>query len=151
MRPDAQPIRLIDQQIDALPPLQHPLDVLRHDALDVIDVRLHVADRVPLAALRRPETHHQLLERGVEVGGAVRRQRGEVRPRPRPRLRGVPAAVPREELLLDLDEVAEGDAPAEAGGRDDEVGEPPRAGVAGRVVRRRVGDVVDEVLVVRVG
>lgn len=56
----------------------------------------------------------------------------------------------REEPLLDLDEVAEGDAPAEAAAGDDEVGEAAGGARVRVVVRGRVGDVVDEVLVVRV-
>jgi len=78
----------------------------------------------------------------VEVRSAVRGQVGEI---------GVLRIVAREELLLDFDEVAEGDAAPEGGGGDDEVGEAAGGGVAGRVVRGGVGDVVDEVLVVRVG
>jgi len=54
-------------------------------------------------------------------------------------------------LFLDFYEVAEGDAAAEGGGGDNEVGEAACGGIAGRVVRGGVGDVVDEVLVVRVG
>lgn len=59
--------------------------------------------------------------------------------------------VAREELLFDFDEVAEWDAAPEGGGGDDEVGEAAGGGVGGGVVRGGVGDVVDEVLVVRVG
>lgn len=142
MRPDPQPIRLIDQQIDPLPALQHPLDILRHDPLHAVNVPLHVADGILLPALRRPIADHQLLELRVEIRGTVRRQVGEVR---------VVGLVPREELLFDLDEVAKGDAAAEGAGGDDEIGEAAGAGVGGGVVGRRVGDVVDEVLVVGVG
>ena len=55
-------------------------------------------------------------------------------------------------MFLDLDEVAEGDAAAEVGGGDDEVGEAAGAGVGGRrMIGWGVGDVVYEVLVVGVG
>lgn len=142
MRPNPQPIRLIDQQIDPLPPLQHPLNVLRHDPLHIIDILLHIRNRILLARLRRPIRNHQLLELRVEVRSAVGWQVGEI---------GVLRIVAREELLFDFDEVAEGDAPAEGGGGDDEVGKAAGGGVARGMVRRGVGDVVDEVLVVRVG
>ena len=56
-----------------------------------------------------------------------------------------------EELLFDFDEVAEGDASAEGGGGDDEVGEAAGGGIGVRVVGGGVSDVVDEVLVVGVG
>lgn len=60
--------------------------------------------------------------------------------------------MPGQELGFDLDEVAEGDAAAEAARGDDEVGEAAGGGVRrGGVVRGAVGDVVDEVLVVGVG
>ena len=54
-------------------------------------------------------------------------------------------------MLFDFDEVAEGDAAAEGGGGDDEVGETAGGGVGVRVVGGGVSDVVDEVLVVGVG
>lgn len=60
--------------------------------------------------------------------------------------------MPGQELGFDFDEVAEGDAAAEAARGDDQVGEAAGGGVfRGWVVRRAVGDVVDEVLVVGVG
>lgn len=59
--------------------------------------------------------------------------------------------VAREELFLDLDEVAEGNAAAEIAGGDDEEGETAGGGGVGRVFRGSIRDVVDEVLVVGVG
>lgn len=103
---------------------------------------LRVGDRVLLAPLRGPVPDHQLLERGVEVRRAVGGQGGEI---------GGVGGVAREELFLDLDEVAEGDAAAEAAGGDDEEGEAAGGGGVGRVFGGGVGDVVDEVLVVGVG
>lgn len=138
MRPHPQLIRLIHQQIDPLPPLQHPLDILRHDAPHILNLPLHAPQRVLLV---RPEIHHQLLQRAVERRRAIRRETREIR------LLGF---VPAEELVLDLDEVGEGDAAAEGGGGDDEIGEAA-GGEAVRVLGGRVGDVVDVVLVVGVG
>ena len=74
MRAHAQAIRLIDQQIDPLSPLQHPLDVLRHDPLDVIDILLHVRDCILLSRFRRSIPHHQVLQLRVEVRSAIRWQ-----------------------------------------------------------------------------
>ena len=142
MRPDPQPIRLIDQQIDPLPALQHPLDVLRHDPPHIVDLVLRVRDRVLLAPLGGSIPDHQLLERKVEISGAVGGQGGEI---------GGVGGVAREELFLDLDEVAEGDAAAETAGGDDEEGEAAGGGGVGRVFGGGIGDVVDEVLVVGVG
>lgn len=141
MRPDSQPIGLVNQQIDPLPPLQHPLDILRHNPLHIIDIRLHVADRILLAPLRRPVTDHQTLQLRVKIRGAVRWQAGEI-------CRFW--VIAREELFLDLDQVAKGDAPPEVAGGDDEVGEAAGGGVSGWMVRGGVGDVVDEVLVMGV-
>lgn len=142
MRPNPKPIRLINQQIDPLPPLQNPLDILRHDAPHILNLPLHVADRVLFAPFRGPVTDHQLFQPGIEIRGAVGRQAGEIR-----RLR----VVARKELFLDFDEVAEGYAPPETAGGDDEIREAAGAGVCGGVVGGGIGDVVDEVLVVGVG
>ena len=54
-------------------------------------------------------------------------------------------------MFFDFNKITEGDAAAEVGGGDDEVGEAAGGGVGGWVIRGGVGDVVDEVLVVGVG
>lgn len=125
MRPDPQPIRLVDQQIDPLAALEHPLDILRHDPLHAVDVLLHVGDGILLARLRGAERHHQAFQLGVEIRRAVRRQAGEI---------GDLRVVPLQELLFDLDEIAEGDTPPEGGGGDDYVCESASGGVAHWVV-----------------
>ena len=141
-RPSTQPIRLIHQQINPLPPLQHPLDILRHDPPHIVDLLLRVRDRILFTPLGGPKRHHELFHLLVEVGRAVRGHlvKGSM----------VAFGVFGEELLFDFDEVAEGDAAAEAGGGDYEVGESA-GGRGGRVFGRRVGDVVDEVVIVGVG
>ena len=145
LRPDPQPIRLVDQQIDPLPTLQHPLDILRHDPPHILDLGLRVRDRVRFAPLSRPVPDHQFLELGVEFGGPVRGYAGEVRVRD---------VIAGQEALFDLDQIAEGDASADFDARDHDVGEAAGGGVgavAGAVFGGGVGDVVDVVLVVGVG
>ncbi len=78
MRAAPQPIRLIHQQIDPLTPLQHPLNILRHDPSDILNLILHVPDSVIFASLRRSVLYHQLLQLGVERRRAIRWQRSEV-------------------------------------------------------------------------
>ena len=138
MRPHSQPIRLINQQINPLPPLQHPFNILRHNPPHILNLPLHAPQCI---LLRRPKADHQLLQRAIECRGAVGRQTREIR---------VFRLVPAEELVFDLDEVGEGDAPAEGGGSDDEVCEAAGGGAI-RVFGGGVGDVVDVVLVVGVG
>ena len=77
----------------------------------------------------------------IEIPRPIRRQSSEVR------RCGV---IAREKLLFYLDEVAKGDAAAEGGGGGDEVGQAAGGRVAVGVVRGRICDIVDEVLVVRV-
>ena len=142
MRPNTQPIRLIHQEIDPLPPLQHPLNILRHDAPHIINLLLRVRDGILLPALGRPIPHHQLLQTPIEVRRSVGRQRCKVR---------AVDIVAGEKLLFDFNEIAKRDPAAETAGGDDEVGEAAGGGGGGGVFRGRVGDVVDEVLVVGVG
>lgn len=71
MRPHPKSIRLINQQINPLPPFKNPLDILRHDALDGVNVLLHIGDGVGFAGLRGAVFHHEGFEDGVEVGSAV--------------------------------------------------------------------------------
>lgn len=142
MRATPQPIRLINQQINPLPPLQHPLNILRHDPPHILNLALHIPNRIILPRLRGPVLHHQLLQPAVERRRAIRRQRSEVR---------LLRIVGGQEALFDLDEKAEGDAPAETAARDHEVGEAAGGRLGAGMVGRGVSDVVDEVLVVRVG
>ena len=78
----------------------------------------------------------------IEIRRPVRRHSSEVR------RYGV---IAREELLFYFDQVAEGDTAAEGGGGGHEVGQAAGGGVTVGVVRRRICDVVDKVLVVGVG
>ena len=103
---------------------------------------LHIPDRIFLAALRSSVPDHQPLQPRVEIRCAVWRHGGEV-------CGG--GVIAREELLLDFDEVAKGDAPPEGRGCDDEVREAARGGVGGRVLRGRGGHVVDVIGAVSVG
>ena len=56
-----------------------------------------------------------------------------------------------QEAILNLHKEAERDAPPQRRVRDHEIGQPAGGGVRGGVLGRRGGDVVDVVVVVRVG
>lgn len=140
MRTPAQPIRLINQQINPLAALQHPLDILRHDVPHAVDFLPRGRQRVG----RRGgvEGLDERAQFGVERGAAVGGEGGEV---------GAGGRVGGEELALHFEEVGEGDAAALFGGCDDDVAEwcvgvglGGRGGLVGGGAGRGVGDVVHE-------
>jgi len=102
---------------------------------DIRNLGPHVPDRIVLPSLGRPIADHELLQRLVEARAAIGRLASKVR---------VLCGEPSEELVLDLDEEAEGDPAAEGLGRDHEICEAAGGGV--RVLAGRSGDVVDVVL-----
>lgn len=135
----AQTIRLVDQQINPLPTLQHPLDILRHDVAHAVDLLARRGQRI--RRRRRVVGLQQRAQLGVERRAAVRRQRREV---------GRGGWVGGQELALYLQQEGERDAAAELGCGDDQVAE---RGVRGEFLGlraifgragRRVGDVVHE-------
>ena len=138
----AQPVRLVHEEVHPLAALEQALDVLRHDAADVVDLAARVADGVVAAARCRAVLHHERLELAVEGAGAVVGHVGKVR-----QADGESA----EEALADLEEEAEGHAAAEGGVGDDEEGEAAGRETGAGVVRGRVGNVVDLVVAVGVG
>lgn len=137
----AEPIRLINQQIDALPTLENPLDILRHDLAHARNLALHIPQRILLAGLRRPLRHHQLLQPRIERRAAVPRQRREVR---------LGRGKLRQEGVLDRHQEPERDPSSQLRLRDHEVGQPAGGGRRG-VLGGGGGDVVDEVGAVGVG
>jgi len=137
----SQPIRLIHQQINALAPLKHPLNILCHDLPNTIDFPLRSPERILFARLCRALLNHEFLERGVETRTAIARQRREIR---------IIEGKLLQKRLLHVHEKAEGDSSTEPIFGDCEVGETAGAGLGRRVFRRRRRDVVDEVLVVGV-
>jgi len=142
MCPYPKPIRFVHQQINPLPPLQHPLNILRHNPLHVINILLHIRNRILLPPLRSPIPNHQPLQLSIKTRRTICRHGCKIR---------TFRIIAREKLLLYFHQVAEGYAAAEAAGGDDEVGQAAGGGVGGGVVRGGVGDVVDVVLVVGVG
>ena len=94
MRSNPQPIRLVNQQVDPLPPLQHPLNILCHYPLHIIDIMLHVRNRIVFPRLRRPIRNHQLLQLRVEIRRSIWWQIRKIR---------VLWIIAREKLLLDFD------------------------------------------------
>lgn len=80
MRPHPKPIRFVNQQIDPLAPFKNPLDIFRHDALDRVNVLLHIGDGVGFAGLRGAVFNHEGFQGGVEVGSAIGRHCREVCP-----------------------------------------------------------------------
>lgn len=137
MRRATQTIRLVNQQVNPLTPLQNLLNVLAHNIPHIVNFGLNILEGVILASLCGAVLDHQALEVGIETRSAVSRQRSKV---------GI--GVGGEEALLDFDEVAKGDAAAEVLLGDDEVGE---ARCRGGGCRGGVGDVVDVVCAVGVG
>lgn len=111
--------RLVHQQINPLAPLQHPLDILRHDPLDAINLPLrllyHIVVFAALAVLC-----HGGLHRRVEFRHAIGRRIGD----------GV-RAVAGGEKALQFEEVGEGELAGGRGGGDDEEGEAGRDGGGG--------------------
>ncbi len=98
----AEAVGLVDEQVDALAALEQALDVARHDAADVVHLALDVGDGVVAAARRGAVLDHQALERGVEGGGAVVGEVGEV---------GGGLVELAQEAGADLEQEAEGHAP----------------------------------------
>lgn len=84
-----------------LAPLQHPLNILRHNLPHALDLPLRSPQRISLARLRSALLDHQLLQRAIEARTPVRRQLGKVCV-----IRGEGV----EELLLEVRQEAEGDA-----------------------------------------
>lgn len=137
----AEAVRLVDEQVDPLAALEQALDVPGHDAAHVVDLALGAGDGVVAAAARGAVVDHEALELGVEGAGAVVGHVGEV---------GLGGGELGEEALADLEQEAEGHAPAEGGLGDHQEGEPARGGGA-IVLGGRLGDVVDVVVPVGVG
>lgn len=77
-RPNPQPVSLIDQQIDPLSPLEHSFNILRHDALNVINLLLCVRNCILLPTLGSPIPDHQFLQLPVKVCRSIRRHRRKV-------------------------------------------------------------------------
>ena len=117
-----QPPRLIHQHSHVLPPLQHPLNVLRHNLPHTLNLALRCPQRIRLAGLRGALLDHQPLELAIEAGTPIGGQVGEV---------GLLGGEGGEELLLEVAQEAEGDALAEVALGDDE--ESEAAGGARRV------------------
>lgn len=140
-RAAAETIRLVDEQVDALAPLEQALDIARHDAPDIVNLALDVGDGVVFPAARGAVVDHELLELAIVAGGAVVGQLGVVC-----RLGGELL----EEAAADLEEETKGDAAAQRGVGDNEEGEAAGGGVLW-VVGGRFGDVVDVVRAVGVG
>ena len=113
MGPSPQPIRLVNQQIDPLSPLQHPLNIIRHDPAHTFDILLHVCESILFARLRRPERDHQALELVVEIRRTVRWQRSKIRRR---------RIIFFQELFLDFDEEAEWDSAPKGCRGDNKIG-----------------------------
>jgi hypothetical protein len=138
----SKPIRLVDQKIDPLAPLKQALNILTHNAPHIINLSLRIRNRVLLAALRRAILHHQLFQLRIKTPRPITLHTCEV------------IALDGEvlqEALSDLDEEAEGDASSHRRVRDYEIGEAAGGGVRGGVLGGRGGDVVDIVVIVRVG
>lgn len=110
MRTPSQPIRLVDQQINPLSTLQHPLDILRHDPPHIINIAFRHCERV--RRRRRVERLHKRAELRVEPRTAIRRQRSEI---------GTRRGIGREELAFYFEEKGEGNAAALFGGCHDDV------------------------------
>lgn len=104
MRTTTQPIRLVDKQIDPLASLQQGLNIPAHDTLHIGDLFLHVGDGVLFASLRGAVFNHQLLQLCVKATRPIALHAREVMALNGERL---------QKALLDLDEKAEGDAPAQ--------------------------------------
>lgn len=140
-RTPAQPIRLINQQIHPLPPLQQPLNIPRHNPPHIINLPLRRRNSIILSARRSTVIDHQIPQIRIEAPRAVVGHVGEVGRLDRESI---------EEALADLEEEAKGDAAPEAGLGDYEEGETASVGVV-RVVGGCFGDVVDVVGAVGVG
>lgn len=106
-----QPVRLVDQQIDPFPTLQHPLDILCHDPSHVVYVAFRQCERI--RRRRRVERLHKRAELRVERRAAICGQRPKI---------GTRRRVGGEELALRFEEEGEGDAAALFGGCHDDVG-----------------------------
>lgn len=72
-RTPTQPIRLIHQQINPLPSLQHPFNILCHNTPHILNLALHIPKRILLSTLRRAIFHHEFLQLAVERCCAIGR------------------------------------------------------------------------------
>lgn len=135
-------VSLINQQVQSLASLKHPLDILSHDSTHVVDLALHVLESILLPALGSTVLDHQALELRIVRRGSICRQCRKV---------GVFGVIRGEEALLDLDKEAKRYTTTKVGLCDYEIG---KVGRIERVGLSRggssVGDVVDQVLVVGV-
>lgn len=131
-----QPPRLINQQIQPLAPIQHALNILRHNLPHALNLPLRRPQRIVLAGLCAPKLHHKPLHHPIEARTPVRRERRKV---------GGVGVEGVEEALLERGEEAEGDALAEGFFGYDEEGQAA-GGVLGCGQRGRgEGVVVREV------
>lgn len=112
-RAAAQTVCLINKQINALSPLQQALNIACHNSTHIVHLALDIGNRIIAATARGAELDHQVLELGVEAAGAVIGHVCEV---------GGGDVELVEEALPDLEEEAEGHAPAERRLRDHEEG-----------------------------
>lgn len=129
--PCLQPCGFINQKVDPLTPLQHPLDILRHNPSRALNLPLRLLNNIfVFPALRK--LVHGAPKRRIELGAAIRGRVADGRCR-----------VPGCEETLNLEEVAEGDFTTEGGGRDDKEGEAlgNSRGGSGRDVVNIVGGV----------
>lgn len=108
-----QATRLVHQHTHVLAPLQHSLDILRHNLPDAFNLALRRAQGILLARLGPALLLHHLPERGIEARAAIGRQIGEI---------GLCSVEFGEEFLLEVGEEAKGDALAEVAFGDDEEG-----------------------------
>ena len=118
-------------------PLEHTLNILRHDLAHALDLALSRAQRILLAGLGAALLEHKALERSIEARAAIRGQVVEV------------CAVRvelSEEALLERGEEAKGDALAQLALGDDEEGKAAGGGLAAGEVRGRLDEAVDEEL-----
>lgn len=79
MRTSTKTIRFVNQQINPLAPLEQTLNVLTHNPPHIINLSLHIANRILLPRLRRPIINHQALQLAIKAARAIIRQAGEIR------------------------------------------------------------------------
>ena len=141
MRSDSKAIRLVNQQVYSLSALQHPFDVLGHNASHVIDLVLNIAYRIFLTFARCTIIYHQIFQRRIERSAAICRQFAEI---------CLFGRIFGEETILDLHEEAKRHSATEAAVRDNQESETTGRSSARWILRRGRSDVVDKVLVVGV-
>lgn len=94
--PTLQSGSLVDEQIDPLPPLKHPLDILCHDAARALNLPLSLGDDVLVLATSL-ELSHSGGECGIKLSAPIGRGIGD----------GAGGVLACEEAL-DLKEVTKG-------------------------------------------